>query len=242
MGNASQERVVQVEAEKIGFMGSGLQQCGSVNPNPRQRNLFEAQIQEDSQDVERSHERSSAQCGVAVVRQENRLEIENGNSCTQLEQWKLSPTQVKVVEAYRRLGGPSAVAKELGVSLDTVRRHLVEARYRLGKTHVRQLLDKTIHEERRQIRESDVTQANLLRLIESQDYKCALTGEDLTPQTASLDHKTPRSMGGENTIDNVWFVLDAVNKAKGTMSTEQFIDLCRKVVAHADATNFKGPS
>ncbi len=76
-----------------------------------------------------------------------------------------------------------------------------------------------------------ITGKQILELIEAQDYRCALTGRELTPQTASLDHKVPLSNGGTNELENVWIVHHKANTAKGTLSTQEFIELCREVAA-----------
>lgn len=80
-----------------------------------------------------------------------------------------------------------------------------------------------------------VTASSVLRLIEQQKHRCALTGWTLTPETATLDHKQPLSREGLHDIRNVWIVHKDVNAAKGTMLTEEFMEMCRAVVAHADA-------
>lgn len=71
-------------------------------------------------------------------------------------------------------------------------------------------------------------------LLEWQEYRCALTGRKLTPVTASLDHILPVSRNGPHTIDNAQIVLKEVNRAKGTLTNEEFIAICRAVVRHAD--------
>jgi 5-methylcytosine-specific restriction endonuclease McrA len=81
-----------------------------------------------------------------------------------------------------------------------------------------------------------VTAKQLLAIVEDQGYKCALSGVELTPETASLDHIVPMSKGGTHTIENVWIVDRRVNGAKGTMTTEEFISLCRAVVKHNKET------
>jgi 5-methylcytosine-specific restriction endonuclease McrA len=76
----------------------------------------------------------------------------------------------------------------------------------------------------------------VLSLLERQQYRCALTGRKLTPDTASLDHILPVCRQGAHTIDNAQIVLKEVNRAKGTLTNEEFIALCRAVVRHADKT------
>lgn len=80
--------------------------------------------------------------------------------------------------------------------------------------------------------EGKVTKRALLQLIESQDYRCALTGRELSPETASLDHRSPLSRGGTDTMDNAQIIDWQINKAKGTMSNEEFISMCIEVVQH----------
>jgi len=75
----------------------------------------------------------------------------------------------------------------------------------------------------------------LRALIERQGYKCALTGDELRPDNCTLDHVVPLARGGEHSITNAQFILKEVNRAKNTMTTEEFVTMCRKVVAHADA-------
>ncbi len=74
----------------------------------------------------------------------------------------------------------------------------------------------------------------LLELIESQGYLCALSGRPLEPATAGVDHVVPVSRGGSHDIENVQVIHRDVNQAKSTMTNEEFIAMCREVVAWAD--------
>lgn len=78
-----------------------------------------------------------------------------------------------------------------------------------------------------------VTTANVLRLLAWQKYRCALTGRTLTPETASLDHIVPVRSGGEHRIENTQVLHKDVNKAKTTMTSAKFIQLCVEVVRYA---------
>lgn len=83
---------------------------------------------------------------------------------------------------------------------------------------------------------------DLMAMLKRQDFKCYLTGTKLTPSTASLDHKHPVSKGGEHTIDNVCIVHEDVNRAKNSMTEDEFIDMCRAVVQqHGDKNKRKWP-
>lgn len=76
------------------------------------------------------------------------------------------------------------------------------------------------------------TGAKLMALLEKQEYRCALSGRKLTPKTAVIDHITPASKGGGNEIENLQWLHKDVNRAKGTLSQEEFIRVCRMVVAY----------
>ena len=82
-----------------------------------------------------------------------------------------------------------------------------------------------------------VGRVSLLRQLEKQGYRCALTGEALTPENAGLDHKTPISRGGSHSISNVEIITQRVNAAKGSMTREEFIQLCMDVVAYHNETS-----
>ncbi len=79
-----------------------------------------------------------------------------------------------------------------------------------------------------------VKSKHLLKLVESQQFKCALTGRQLEPTTASIDHAYPVSKGGTNTVANLQVLHVDVNQAKGTMDPETFVEMCRDVVVWVD--------
>ena len=73
----------------------------------------------------------------------------------------------------------------------------------------------------------------LVALLEAQDYRCALTGERLTPGVnASLDRIVPRREGGDMDSTNLQWVTRRINIAKADMSTAEFVAMCEAVVAH----------
>jgi len=74
-----------------------------------------------------------------------------------------------------------------------------------------------------------VSISNVLRLLEHQDYRCALTGRRLTPQTAALDHVVPIRRGGEHVIENAQVLHKDVNRAKGSLTMGEFLQLCYEV-------------
>lgn len=71
-------------------------------------------------------------------------------------------------------------------------------------------------------------------LLEKQNYECAYTGKKLVlGVNASLDHKNPRSRFPDqrHLWENVEWVDIDVNRAKRSLTKEEFLDLCR-LVAH----------
>lgn len=74
-----------------------------------------------------------------------------------------------------------------------------------------------------------VSTDNVLRLLDHQHYRCALTGRALTPETAAIDHMRPIRLGGTHTIENTQVLHKDVNRAKGSMTSEEFVGLCREV-------------
>jgi 5-methylcytosine-specific restriction endonuclease McrA len=157
-----------------------------------------------------------------------RMEPQDGEHGSQLEAQNLTSRQREVLAVFRRLKSTTKAADELGMRRDTMRQHMQAIRDRLCLGSIAELL-----------RDGDVlhgtplpdsvTAARLLELIESQGYRCALSGVSLTPETAVLDHKTPRSEGGAHVMSNVWFVHRDVNRAKGTMTVEAFKLMCTRV-------------
>lgn len=78
----------------------------------------------------------------------------------------------------------------------------------------------------------NVTQQQLRLQLRQQDYTCALTGRPLTPETATIDHLQPLNRGGQHTIENLRFVHVDANRAKGTLTLDEFVALCAEVVTH----------
>lgn len=63
-------------------------------------------------------------------------------------------------------------------------------------------------------------------LLKRQGFACALSGRELTPASMRADHIVAVSKGGSRFMENIQLVTDQVNAAKGTMSNEEFIEMC----------------
>ena len=73
-----------------------------------------------------------------------------------------------------------------------------------------------------------------MKLIEKQKYRCALSGVELTPETAALDHIVPITDGGGDDIDNLQWVHEEINRMKGTMDNDQFIKTVKRIARWND--------
>jgi len=73
------------------------------------------------------------------------------------------------------------------------------------------------------------TARELMAVLQLQQFRCALTGEPLTPESARLDHRVPVSQAGGHDANNMQWVTENVNRAKGVMSQGVFVALCKQV-------------
>ena len=134
------------------------------------------------------------------------------------------------VDTYCRLRSIELAAEELNISSKRLLKVLVGVRDSRGLEDIRFLYADS--EDDFNTGDNDdkaVTQGQLLKLIEKQNFKCALSGIDLVPETAALDHIVPVCDGGEHRIENLQWLDMNVNRMKGRLSEESFIAVCRRV-------------
>ncbi|GMV84137.1 MAG: hypothetical protein AMXMBFR7_53210 [Planctomycetota bacterium] len=84
-----------------------------------------------------------------------------------------------------------------------------------------------------------VSRKGVMNLLKAQGFRCALSGRLLRPGTAALDHRLAISRGGKHVMENAQVLDKEVNRAKGTLTNEEFIKLCREV---AGATRSRATS
>lgn len=65
--------------------------------------------------------------------------------------------------------------------------------------------------------------------------KCYLTGDEINLITDSdyeFDHIIPKSKGGDSTLENLGILKSIVNRMKHSLSPEEFIEVCIKVLKY----------
>jgi hypothetical protein len=73
------------------------------------------------------------------------------------------------------------------------------------------------------------TRQEIRDLITRQEYRCALSGIELTPDDAEIDHVIAVKDGGSHDVSNLQVLHVIVNRMKGTISNDEFIRWCRLV-------------
>lgn len=83
-----------------------------------------------------------------------------------------------------------------------------------------------------------LTKDILLRKLQEQDFKCALSGVTLTCElTNGVTYRTNASVdrivaGGTYTEDNIQMVCKSLNHWRADTPVDEFVEWCRKVVQH----------
>ena len=110
-----------------------------------------------------------------------------------------------------------------------------------------------INKTQRQINQSICVKASRFQRTMTFNYKdvhakfgdhfpCALTGRPIDfnkPETYEYDHIQPISRGGDNTLSNLQMLCPEANQAKGRLTDQEFIELCKEVVIHAGHRIYK---
>jgi 5-methylcytosine-specific restriction endonuclease McrA len=127
-------------------------------------------------------------------------------------------------------------AKFAGVDYSTIRKPLHSVAIKLGMESVKELVlmygapkpKKHKHERIRKRRGVPLVQ-QIIGILAKQEYRCALSGVPLIPESSTLDHKHPISLGGTDDIENLQWLHVDVNRAKGNMPHEDFVLMCKRV-------------
>ena len=116
----------------------------------------------------------------------------------------------------------------MGVTDDTARNQLRNIARKLGFTCIKHIIATELAQSQKK-----ATASELMSLLRKQEFKCALSGRKLKPDRSQLDHIVPKSKGGSDDVDNLQWLTAKVNRMKGTMSNEEFINVCGEVWRNA---------
>jgi hypothetical protein len=152
---------------------------------------------------------------------------------------KISEEAKKRLWAYYKTNSTIDAIRLLGLScgFETWRKRLTGIAKQLGASSLLEVFD--LEEEKDVLLVEDQTGSHkisgrfLRGLIEKQQFRCALSGQFLIPDDASLDHIAPFESGGRHERDNVQWVHRDVNNMKGQMPQEVFLQWCVKIAEHA---------
>jgi hypothetical protein len=65
-----------------------------------------------------------------------------------------------------------------------------------------------------------------------QEFRCALTGLDLTPDTVTIVHKIPMKKGGKHVLANVHLVHKSIAKLAKDHTLDELLVISQAVVKH----------
>lgn len=143
------------------------------------------------------------------------------NQSEELAAKVLTNRQREIWDAYRSESSVARASVKLGISYDYAKEAIRACKRALKIPVVK-------------AEPTGVTESYLLDLLKQQEFRCALSGMELTTQTATLDHKHALADGGKHERGNVWFLHKQVNDAKNSMGLEAFLRMCKLVAAIQD--------
>ncbi len=144
--------------------------------------------------------------------------------------------QARYLSMYKTHGSLNAVARAAGVHLSTVKESLEATAEKLGFENYKDMAPRATAPKRnssgsakQKVCASKV--AELVKLVELQGFRCALSGVEISVENVALDHKQALSRGGTDALSNLQWIEKDVNRAKGVMTNDEFIAMCKRVVA-----------
>lgn len=67
-------------------------------------------------------------------------------------------------------------------------------------------------------------------LLESQNYRCPLTGRELTPETTCAEHIIPLRKGGIHALSNIYLVHETVARLKRHYTDAEIQELANDII------------
>lgn len=69
------------------------------------------------------------------------------------------------------------------------------------------------------------------QLLDSQQYRCPITGRELTPQNTVAEHRQPLRKGGMHELANIILVDQEVSKLKRYMNDDEVVRLAADIIS-----------
>lgn len=76
--------------------------------------------------------------------------------------------------------------------------------------------------------------SDFYEILESQNYRCNVTGWDLTPGNTRIAHILPIKHGGKHTRSNVQVVHASIANLVREVEPDDLLNICRAVVTYSD--------
>lgn len=67
-------------------------------------------------------------------------------------------------------------------------------------------------------------------MLEKQEYRCPLTGRELTPDTTTAEHRIPLHDGGNHEKDNIYLINKEVGRIKRYMTEAEVLRLAFDII------------
>lgn len=128
----------------------------------------------------------------------------------------------------------SKAAKQIAVTLGTDRRLRAKTQQRGGWNYKAFCIVGGLKKRGGWVKDT-IRARDIMALLRKQNYRCAYTGAELTPSNTAADHYLPLDRGGTHSITNIRLVTKEVNRAKGTLSFDEFLAMCLSVIQTHEA-------
>ncbi len=72
--------------------------------------------------------------------------------------------------------------------------------------------------------------SEIRELLHKQDFKCFLTGRELSPENVEAEHILPVSQGGEHKVENLCLIIDSLRELKRYRNPEEILSIAKDII------------
>jgi hypothetical protein len=72
--------------------------------------------------------------------------------------------------------------------------------------------------------------SEIRELLKKQNFKCFLTGRELTPDNVEAEHIIPINQGGKHEVENLCLIIESLRELKRYRSPEEIISIARDII------------